>query len=65
MVGVVLPSIAKESFPKFVGSFLIIFLVHPHGSKVLLFLVEQLAVGKKCLPHGIITKQKNPQGEWS
>jgi hypothetical protein len=48
-----------------VGSFLIIFLVHPHGSKVLLFLVEQLAVGKKCLPHGIITKQKNPQGEWS
>jgi len=47
MVGVVLPSMAKESFPKFMGSFFNFFLVHPHGNKVLLFLVERLTVGKK------------------
>jgi len=51
MVGVVLPSIAKESFPKFMDIFLINFLVHPHGRKVLLFLIEQLTVGKKNVCH--------------
>jgi hypothetical protein len=65
MVGVVLPSIAKEPFPNFMGSFFNYFFVRLHRSKILLFLVEQLRVGKKCLPHGITTKQINPQGEWS
>ncbi len=54
MVGVVLPSIAKESLNSW-DLFLINFLVHPHGRMVLLFLIEQLTVGKKkCLPHGIL-----------
>jgi hypothetical protein len=40
--------------------FLINFLVHPQGSKVLLFLVEQLTVGKKVFATWNINKTNKP-----
>jgi hypothetical protein len=47
------------------GSFFNYYFSSPTREQDIVVLVEQLTVGKKCLPRGITTKQINPQGEWS